>query len=179
MRVSTVASRASPSAAKREGGVRVTAGSRPARSLDRLVTGRTRRTGGFALSGLDGVRAVLYIPCPRENPKTSHLRKATATRIDSPVAFRVLTWTEYRWCPPSSMDRFMPRGNPKVALGLRFDRDLVEALRARGGNVTAAIETAIRAWLAHESHDAPSRPIPSQGVSADVRRRAGRAEAKF
>ena len=32
---------------------------------------------------------------PRENPETSHLRNAVDIRVDSPVDFRVLTWTEY------------------------------------------------------------------------------------
>src|SRR3954471_10866892 len=42
------------------------------------------------------------ILCPRENPKTSHLRKAAVTGIDSPAAFRVLTRTEYRWAADPS-----------------------------------------------------------------------------
>ena len=36
-----------------------------------------------------------YILRPRENPETSHLRNAVDIRVDSPVDFRVLTWTEY------------------------------------------------------------------------------------
>jgi len=56
------------------------------RAADYLAAQRQRRS--LALS----TDAILR---PRENPETSHLRNAVDIRVDSPVDFRVLTWTEY------------------------------------------------------------------------------------
>src|SRR3954464_15012178 len=59
--------------------------------------GRRTSTSWATASACTAIgRMAIGILCPRENPKTSHLRKAAVTGIDSPAAFRVLTRTEYR-----------------------------------------------------------------------------------
>ena len=41
----------------------------------------------------------------------------------------------------------MPRGAPKKRIMLRLDPKLIAEVRALTGNVTAAIELALRAWI--------------------------------
>ncbi len=66
----------------------------------RLYNGQRVRAFNLALADLVERASArgqfsLIILRPRENPETSHLRNAVDIRVDSPVDFRVLTWTEY------------------------------------------------------------------------------------